>query len=72
MTTLYKLNSDRSVAVDINVSFYDMESCPFNAKVQLLTEGGIAIYGRLKFANDKHAYKGWRPVPSVQGDVNVG
>ena len=64
MTVLYTLNADRTVAVDPFVRFYSMATCPKNVKVQLLTDGGVAVYGEI--SGDKTGYAGWRPVPGTQ------
>ena len=62
---MYRLNHDNTVAIDTEVSFYPMESCPINVKVQLHTKGGVAIYGTIT-NNEVGAklYQGWRPVPA--------
>lgn len=60
----YKLNAERTVAIDLYVRFYPIETCPTGVKVQLLTIGGIAIYGRLSSIQGSESYQGWRPVPA--------
>jgi len=40
---------------------YDMENCPQNEKVQLLTTGNIALTGVYRKA-DAWFYKGWYPL----------
>lgn len=62
---LYRLNTDSTVAIDNQVSFYPMESCPIRVKVQLHTLGGVAVYGMLGTTPDeRNMYQGWRPIPS--------
>lgn len=67
---LFRLNHDRTVAIDNEVSFYPMGSCPTGVKVQLHTEGGVAIYGVIKEQEDAQTtYLGWRPVPAGVKDA---
>lgn len=65
MTALFRLNHDNTVAIDTQVCYYPMASCPTNVKVQLHTKGGIAIYGTVT-NNEVGAklYQGWRPIPA--------
>jgi len=56
----HKLNSDNTVAVATEVYWEDIATCPRGAKVQLLTIGGVAIYGNYK---GEAFYTAWAPVP---------
>lgn len=57
----YRLNSDRSAAVS-NDTYWneDMSTCPRGTKVQLLGEGGAAVYSHY---NGDSFWVGWCPVP---------
>lgn len=55
-----KVNTDK-VAVDQDYYWQPMETCPTNAKVQLLNEGGVAVYGTYDGKNK--AWQGWAPLP---------
>ena len=41
-----KLTSDRAAAVDQDYFWQPLKTCPVSAKVQLLTSGGVAVYGQ--------------------------
>lgn len=56
-----KLNNDRSAAVDQDYFWRPLASCPLSAKVQLLTEGGVAVYGQC--SPGQRGYLGWAPLP---------
>lgn len=58
----HKMNGDQSVAVSTEVFWNeDMAACPRGAKVQLLGEGGVALYG--SYDGKDPFYVGWAPVP---------
>lgn len=59
--TNVKVTSDRSAAVDQGYFWQPLETCPLSVKVQLLTAGGIAVYGQ--FSPDAKGYLGWAPLP---------
>lgn len=69
MADKFRLNHDRTVAIDTEVSYYTMDSCPLAVKVQLHTVGGVAIYGIINNPKDVELYKGWRPLPAGAKDV---
>lgn len=56
----YKVNPSK-VAVDLEYEWQPMTTCPLHTKVQLLTIGGIALYGT--FDGKDQFYVGWAPVP---------
>jgi hypothetical protein len=41
-----KITSDKAAAVDQDYFWRPLHTCPLSAKVQLLTEGGVAVYGQ--------------------------
>lgn len=57
-----RLTNDRAAAVDHDYHWRHMDACPLGAKVQLLTEGGVAIYG-LVSNKTRSEYLGWAPLP---------
>ena len=59
-----KLNADQTVAVSQEVYWQSMESCPTGLKLQLLSIGGIAMYGTYRKGDD--FYVGWSPVPAIR------
>lgn len=56
------LTNDKSAAVDQDYFWRPLDSCPLGTKVQLLTRGGIAVYGQY-IANARSLYLGWAPLP---------
>lgn len=65
---MYKVSSDGSTAVDTQVSFYPIDSCPLRLKVQLLSHGGTSTYSCIKQDKDREMFLGWRPVPKISKD----
>lgn len=57
-----KLTSDRAAAVDQDYYWRRMETCPLGAKVLLLNDGGVAIFG-LVSTHTRGSFKGWAPLP---------
>jgi hypothetical protein len=55
------LTNDKSAAVDQTYYWRPLETCPLSAKVQLLTQGGVAVYGQ--YSPGKPGYIGWAPLP---------
>lgn len=56
-----KLTNDRAAAVDQDYFWRSLETCPLSAKVQLLTQGGVAVYGQ--YSQGQTGYLGWAPLP---------
>lgn len=56
-----KLTSDKAAAVDQSYFWQPLETCPLSAKVQLLTQGGIAVYGQ--YSKGQPGFLGWAPLP---------
>ena len=62
MTRLDKTNV---AAVDENYYWRPIETAPLGAKLQLLTQGGVAIHGKLNRRDrDEGFYLGWTPLPN--------
>lgn len=58
------MDSTGRAAVDKAYFWRSMASCPLNAKVQLLGEGGVAVYGTY---NGKDTFwNAWAPLPKLQ------
>lgn len=60
MSTI-KLAADGKVAVDPHYYWQPLDTCPVSAKVQLLTVGGVAVYGQ--YIKGQQGYLGWAPLP---------
>ena len=56
-----KLNADQTVAVDPEYFWRQMDDCPHGIKVQLLSQGGVAVYG--VYRRGDTFWKGWAPLP---------
>ena len=59
-----RLDSTKTAFVDDAYFWRPISDAPLGAKLQLLTEGGVAIHGVLT-ARDKASgfYVGWTPLP---------
>lgn len=57
----FKLNTEKSVAVAEGYYWQDMSTCPRGVKVQLLGEGGVAVYGI--WDGRSTFWQGWAPLP---------
>ena len=55
-----KLTSDKAAAVDQTYFWQPPHTCPLSAKVQLLTQGGVAVYGHY---TPSGGFIGWAPLP---------
>lgn len=55
------LDSTGVAAVDEAYFWRPMATCPLNAKVQLLGDGGVAVYGT--FNGKDTFWNAWAPVP---------
>lgn len=56
-----KLDKSGTVAVDPNYFWQPMTTCPRGVKVQLLGQGGVAVYGNY---NGKDTFfTHWAPLP---------
>lgn len=62
-----RLNSDQTVAVSTDYYWIeDMSTCPRNAKVQLLGQGGVAVYGEY---HGELFWVSWAPCPRVKKSI---
>lgn len=57
----HKLNTDKTVAVALDVEWQPMSSCPRGVKVLLLGIGDSATLGN--FDGKNRFWKGWFPMP---------
>lgn len=61
-TTAMHLNANKSVAVADDYYWNEnMDECPRGVKVQLLGQGGVAVYAH--YTHDDRFFVGWAPVP---------
>ena len=61
-----RLTADRSAAVDQTYYWRAMDTCPLSTKVQLLSPGGVAIYGL--YDGKSKTWLGWAPLPKVPAE----
>jgi len=61
----HRISSDGAAAVDTSYFWRPMATCPSGVKVQLLGEGGVAVYGERRAA-DGDFWRGWAPLPKVR------
>jgi len=54
--------TNRTVAVDQDYFWQPMASCPVGQKVQLLGQGGVAVYGN--YNGREPFWRAWAPVPN--------
>lgn len=57
----WRKTTDGEAAVDLDYYWQPIETCPHQTKVQLLTIGGIAIYGKWNGKDDFYTH--WAPLP---------
>lgn len=56
----------KDYVVDPEYFWRPIITAPLGVKVQLLTQGGVAIHGRLTLKDIKDGwYKGWTPLPKI-------
>lgn len=65
----WHLNSDKTVAVSEVEAYRAMDTCPLNAKVQVLTIGGVHTSTILKSEKEFSGFRGWAPLPFVPEDL---
>jgi hypothetical protein len=56
------LDSSAEVAVDKYYHWQPMETCPRGVKLQLLGDGGVAVYSQ--YQGKDSFWKGWAPLPT--------
>ena len=56
-----KVTNDKAAAVDQDYYWRSLDTCPLSVKVQLLTRGGVAVYGQ--YHRGASGYVGWAPLP---------
>ena len=56
----------RTAAVDHNYFWQPIHTCPRGAKVQLLGQGGVAMYGQ--YHGKDTFYTHWAPLPKLKKD----
>jgi hypothetical protein len=63
------MTTNQAAAVDPDYFWRPMADCPRNAKVQLLGEGGVAIYS--SYDGKDNGWQGWAPLPKVRKEVTA-
>ena len=65
-----RLDSTKTAFVDDEYFWRPIGTAPLGAKLQLLTEGGVAIHGKLSLRDrDSGHYLGWTPLPKIPGEL---
>lgn len=59
--TGHTMNRDKTVAVSTTQYWEEMSTCPRGVKVQLLGDGGVALYGMYDGKN--RFFTNWAPLP---------
>jgi len=60
----------KTYVVDPDYFWRDISTCPVGRKVQLLTQGGVAVHGTLTAKDVKERwYKGWTPLPKIPKEM---
>ncbi len=63
-----KPDSTKTAAVDQGYYWQPMATCPLGAKVQLLNQGNVAVYGKAT-AKTLSDWKAWAPLPKIPNDL---
>lgn len=58
-----EVSTHRRVAVDQGYFWRPLGTCPTGIKVQLLTDGGVAVYGL--YSTRSEGFVAWAPLPNV-------
>lgn len=59
--------SDKFAVVDDEYFWQPMSTCPLSKKVQLLTSGGVAVYG--SYDGKNKSWMAWAPLPKIPEDL---
>jgi len=60
-------STDRVAVVDTDYFWQPMTTCPLSRKVQLLTSGGVAVYG--SYDGKNQSWQAWAPLPKVPPEM---
>ncbi len=61
--------TDRVAVVDTDYFWQPMSTCPLSRKVQLLTSGGVAVYGSYDGKNT--TWQAWAPLPKIPPEMKT-
>ena len=61
--------SDNTVAVDYGYTWQSMSTAPRGVKLQLLNEGGVAVYST--YNGSDTTWRGWAPLPSKRPTKSI-
>lgn len=65
-----RLDSTRTAMVDDTYYWRPIDTAPLGEKLQLLTQGGVAIHGKLNRRDlTSGHYLGWTPLPKIPEDM---
>lgn len=65
-----RLDSTKTAVVDHDYFWRPIADAPLGAKLQLLTEGGVAIHGKLTLRDRASGhYLGWTPLPKIPASM---
>lgn len=64
---VYRLDKSGTAAVDHNYFWQPIATCPRGAKVQLLGQGGVAMYG--SYHGKETFYTHWAPLPKLKREA---
>ena len=61
-----RLDSTRTAMIDPEYFWRPIGEAPLGVKLQLLTQGGVAIHGKLtRREREEGFYLGWTPLPKI-------
>lgn len=58
---------DKVAVVDDEYFWQPMSTCPLSKKVQLLTNGGVAVYG--SYDGKNKSWMAWAPLPKIPEEM---
>jgi hypothetical protein len=61
--------TDKVAVIDTEYFWQPMDICPQYRKVQLLTTGGVAVYGSYDGRNK--SWVAWAPLPKIPKEMKV-
>lgn len=59
--------TDKVAVVDTDYFWQPMATCPLSRKVQLLTSGGVAVYG--SYDGKNATWQAWAPLPKIPKEM---
>lgn len=62
-------SGDKVAIIDDEYFWRPMDSCPLSKKVQLLTTGGVAVYG--SYDGKNKTWLAWAPLPKIPKEMQT-